>query len=102
MIVWGMWAQGLALLGIGLGVNAVHLSPLAVGIAGSLLLGLGTAMVYPTLLAAVGDVAHPVWRARALSVYRFWRDLGYAVGAFSAGLIADAFGIRWAILAVGV
>lgn len=97
-----MWAQGLALLGIGLGVNAVGLSPLAVGIAGSLLLGLGTAMVYPTLLAAVGDVAHPVWRARALSVYRFWRDLGYAVGAFSAGLIADAFGIRWAILAVGV
>jgi MFS family permease len=102
LIVWGMWAQGLALLGIGLGVDAVGLSPLAVGIAGSLLLGLGTAMVYPALLAAVGDVAHPVWRARALSVYRFWRDLGYAVGALSAGLIADAFGLRWAILAVGV
>ena len=59
---------------------------------GSLLLGLGTAMVYPSLIAAVSDASHPSWRARSLSVYRFWRDLGYAIGALSAGLIADRFG----------
>jgi len=64
---------------------------------GSLLLGLGTAMVYPSLIAAVSDVSHPTWRARSLSVYRFWRDLGYAIGALSAGLIADFFGFAWAI-----
>jgi MFS family permease len=50
----------------------------------------------------VSDVAHPSWRARALSVYRFWRDLGYAIGAVSAGLIADFFGLRWAIVAVAI
>ena len=60
---------------------------------GSVLLGLGTAMVYPSLIAAVSDASHPSWRARSLSVYRFWRDLGYAVGACSAGVIADTLGI---------
>ena len=69
---------------------------------GSLLLGVGTAMVYPSLIAAVSDESHPSWRARSLSVYRFWRDLGYAVGALSAGIIADAWGISWAIGTVGV
>lgn len=64
---------------------------------GSLLLGLGTAMVYPSLIAAVSDASHPTWRARSLSVYRFWRDLGYAIGALAAGLIADFFGLSWAI-----
>jgi len=64
---------------------------------GSLLLGLGTAMVYPSLIAAVSDASHPTWRARSLSVYRFWRDLGYAIGALAAGLIADRFGLSWAI-----
>src|SRR4029078_6156501 len=68
----------------------------------SLLLGVGTAMVYPTLIAAVSDASHPSWRARSLSVYRFWRDLGYAVGALSAGIIADFFGAAWAIDAIGV
>ncbi len=62
-------------------------------IAGSVLLGVGTAMVYPSLIAAVSDASHPTWRARSLSVYRFWRDLGYAVGALSAGVIADLFGL---------
>ena len=66
-------------------------------LAASLLLGLGTAMVYPSLIAAVSDASHPSWRARSLSVYRFWRDLGYAIGALSAGLIADLFGLAWAI-----
>jgi MFS family permease len=54
-------------------------------------------MVYPTLLAASGDVAHPTWRASAVGVYRLWRDLGYAIGAVLAGLIADAFGLQAAI-----
>ena len=63
-------------------------------------LGLGTAMVYPTLLAAIGDVAHPAWRGSAIGVYRLWRDLGYAVGALLAGGLADAFGMGAAILAV--
>jgi MFS family permease len=61
------------------------------------LLGVGTAMVYPTLLAAVGDIAHPGWRASAVGVYRFWRDLGYAMGALLAGLAADAFGLHAAV-----
>ena len=58
-------------------------------------------MVYPSLIAAVSDASHPSWRARSLSVYRFWRDLGYAVGALSAGVIADTLGISWAIGCVG-
>ena len=69
---------------------------------GSILLGLGTAMVYPSLIAAVSDNSHPSWRARSLSVYRFWRDLGYAVGALCAGFIADTLGLSWAIGSVGV
>jgi len=59
--------------------------------------GLGTAMVYPTLLAAITDHAHPTWRASSLGVYRFWRDLGYAVGALLSGLVADAIGLDAAI-----
>ena len=69
---------------------------------GSILLGIGTAMVYPSLIAAVSDNSHPSWRARSLSVYRFWRDLGYAVGALCAGIIADTLGLSWAIGSVGV
>ncbi|MFI7490490.1 MFS transporter [Micromonospora echinaurantiaca] len=70
---------------------------------GAALLGAGTAMVYPTLLAAIGDVAHPAWRARAVGVYRLWRDAGFAVGALTAGLLADLVGIRgatWAVAAL--
>jgi MFS family permease len=58
-------------------------------------------MVYPTLLAAIGDVAHPEWRASSVGVYRLWRDGGYAIGALLAGIVADALGLRWAIGAVG-
>ena len=61
------------------------------------LMGAGTAMVYPTLLAVIGDVAHPTWRARAVGVYRLWRDLGYAAGALVAGITADLLGVRAAI-----
>ena len=59
-------------------------------------------MVYPTLLAAIGDVAHPEWRASAVGVYRLWRDSGYALGALLAGITADLFGLRWAIVIVAL
>jgi MFS family permease len=96
LIVCGMWVQagGLFVTVFGRSFGGWML--------GSILLGLGTAMVYPSLIAAVSDASHPSWRARSLSVYRFWRDLGYAVGAFSAGIVADAFGLSWAIGSVGV
>jgi MFS family permease len=95
LIVGGMWVQA---AGIFLTVAA---RSFGWWLLGSILLGLGTAMVYPALIAAVSDASHPSWRARSLSVYRFWRDMGYAVGALSAGIIADAFGISWAIGSVG-
>jgi MFS family permease len=66
------------------------------------LLGLGTALVYPTLLAAVSDVAHPEWRASAVGVYRLWRDGGYALGALLAGVLADLLGVSWAIGAIAL
>src|SRR6185369_15563612 len=69
---------------------------------GGVFLGLGTAMVYPTLLAAIGDVAHPSGRASAVGVYRLWRDLGYAVGGFVSGIVADALGLRAAIVLVAI
>ena len=94
LIVGGMALQGLALAAI----PGVHGEMVWLGTA--LALGLGTALVYPTLLAAVGDVAHPSWRASAVGVYRLWRDLGYAAGALVAGVIADVAGIPAAILTV--
>jgi len=66
----------------------------------AVILGAGTAMVYPTLLAAIGDVAHPAWRARSVGIYRLWRDGGFAVGALLAGVLADAYGIRTAVWVV--
>ena len=94
LIAGGMWTQAVA---IGL-IAAVHgFWPWA---GGALLLGAGTAMVYPTLLAAIGDVAHPTWRASSVGVYRLWRDGGFAVGALLAGVIADALGMPAAIWAV--
>ncbi len=94
LIVAGMWVQALGIVGIALGDTFAWFA------AGAVLLGLGTAMVYPTLLAAIGDVAHPSWRASAVGVYRLWRDMGYAVGALLAGVIADAFGLSAATLAI--
>jgi MFS family permease len=95
LIVTGMVLQGMALIMLA----AVH------GIAGSAValvgLGIGTALVYPTLIAAVGDVSHPSTRGKAVGVYRLWRDLGYAVGALVAGLLSDALGTAWAITFVG-
>jgi len=91
LIVGGMWVQA-----AGLFLTALT-REFEYWLVGSLLLGIGTAMVYPSLIAAVSDASHPTWRARSLSVYRFWRDLGYAIGALSAGIIADLFGLAWAI-----
>ena len=96
LIVAGMWVQAGGLFA------TVFVRSFGWWMLGSILLGLGTAMVYPSLIAAVSDASHPSWRARSLSVYRFWRDLGYAVGALSAGIVADAFGLSWAIGSVGV
>ena len=92
----GMWVQaaGLALVAIG--------DAFALWASGAVLLGAGTAMVYPTLLAAIGDVAHPSWRARSVGIYRLWRDGGFAVGAVLAGVVADVLGIRTAVWTVAV
>ena len=94
LIVVGMWVQavGIAVVILASGENGFA--------AGAVLLGIGTAMVYPTLLAAIGDVAHPSWRASSVGVYRLWRDLGYAVGAVVAGLSADVLGLRGAMWVV--
>jgi MFS family permease len=90
-----MFVQGIAL------VSMAVVSGLTPWIITATLLGVGTAMVYPTLLAAIGDVAHPSWRGTVMGVYRFWRDLGYAAGALMAGAVADAFGMPSAIATIG-
>jgi MFS family permease len=94
MIASGMWVQALALAMIALGESFV------VWVVAAMLLGAGTAMVYPTLLAAIGDVAHPAWRARSVGVYRLWRDGGFAVGALLAGVVADLLGVSAAVWTV--
>ncbi len=98
LIVWGMVVQaaGHAVIGLGLA------RPFLAGMLGSTLLGIGTAMVYPALLAAVGDAAHPAWRAGAVGVYRTWRDLGYAIGALMAGTVAAVLDLVWAVHVAGV
>lgn len=91
LIVWGMWVQA---AGIALTAMSTSFTGFMMG---GVLLGLGTAMVYPTLLAAIGDVTPTQWRASAVGVYRLWRDLGYAAGALLAGLIADILGASAAV-----
>jgi MFS family permease len=97
LIATGMWIQAG-------GISVVILSGGFLGFAtGGVLLGIGTAMVYPTLLAAIGDVASPAWRASSVGVYRLWRDLGYALGALLAGFIADVLGLAsamWVVAAI--
>ncbi|HVL97793.1 MAG TPA: MFS transporter [Egibacteraceae bacterium] len=94
LIAGGQWTEAAGLLVIASGDTAT------VWAAGSALFGAGTAMAYPTLLAAVGDVAHPSWRGAAIGVYRFWRDIGFAVGAVLAGVLADAYSTTTAIVVV--
>jgi predicted MFS family arabinose efflux permease len=96
LITGGMLLQAVALVGVAV---AGSFLPWA---ASAILLGVGTAMVYPTLLAAVGDVAHPSWRASAVGVYRWWRDAGFAVGAVLAGLVADVAGLEAAVWVMAV
>ena len=95
MIVSGMWLQAIAIGAFVVGQDSLAWT------GGAILLGIGTALVYPTLLAAISDVAHPDWRASAVGVYRLWRDSGFAVGGLAAGLLADAFDIPFAIAVVG-
>ncbi|TQJ92109.1 MFS transporter [Streptomyces sp. SLBN-31] len=98
LIVTGMFVQA-----GGFVLALVLLSrPLAAGILSAVALGLGTAMVYPALIASVSDHAHPSWRANALGTYRFWRDIGYAAGALVAGVLADAFGLNATVVAAAV
>lgn len=96
LIVSGMWVQALGITFTAAG------SAIPTFVAGAALLGLGTAMVYPTLLAAIGDVAEPSWRASAVGIYRLWRDIGYVVGALLAGIAADLFGLYAAVYLIAV
>ncbi|HRI59364.1 MAG TPA: MFS transporter [Saprospiraceae bacterium] len=96
LLLWGMLLQGLALLGLALAGGFVAFTLLLA------LLGWGTAMVYPTFLASIAENTHPFDRAKSLGVFRFWRDMGYAVGALLTGILADAFGIPVSIIAVGL
>jgi len=94
MIVGGMWMQAAGIVLVLLGTSFLAWALAMV------LLGLGTALVYPTLLAAISDVVHPDWRASAVGVYRLWRDGGYASGALIAGIVADLLGVPWAIAGI--
>jgi MFS family permease len=96
LIAWGMWTQAGAIALIAVSTT------FAMWALGAVALGAGTAMVYPTLLAAIGDVAHPRWRASSVGVYRLWRDAGFVVGALLAGTLADVFNFETAIWAVAV
>ncbi len=96
MIMSGMMLQGTAL------ILVPFLHSFAWWAVAMVLLGFGTALVYPTLLAAISDVAHPEWRASAVGVYRLWRDSGYAIGALLAGILATFFGVLWAIIVIGM
>lgn len=96
MLFWGMLLQGITLLLMLYAESFFHFTVL------SIVLGLGTAIVYPTFLAAIADYAHPEQRAESIGVFRLWRDLGYAAGALLTGLLADTLGISWAVGVIGV
>lgn len=95
LLFWGMFLQGIVLLFMAFAEQYVTF------IALSVLLGLGTAIVYPTFLAAMARYTHPQQRPESIGVFRLWRDLGYAIGALLSGVIADSFGIEAAILTIG-
>lgn len=96
MLFWGMFLQGIALLVFPFANTFFHFAAL------SSLLGIGTAMVYPTFLATVAENTHPHDRAKSLGIFRLWRDLGYAIGAILTGIIADFFGINTSIVVIGI
>lgn len=94
MIVAGLWIQAIGILMV------VLVGNFGLWVTAAVLMGLGTALVYPTLLAAISDVAHPTWRASSVGVYRLWRDSGYAIGALLSGILADILGLGWAMGAI--
>jgi len=96
MLFWGMLAQGIAILLIPFFTSFYQLAIIAS------ILGLGTALVYPTFLSAIADATHPHQRAESIGVFRLWRDLGYAIGAILSGIIADLYGVQYAVLTIGV
>ncbi|MER6980827.1 MFS transporter [Streptomyces carpinensis] len=98
LIVYGMLVQA---AGFVLALTLLD-TPLLAGVLSAVLLGLGTAMVYPALIASISDHAHPAWRANALGTYRFWRDIGYAAGDLVAGLLADVLGLDATVVAAAV
>ena len=95
MLFWGMLVQGLALFTMIYATSFFHFALLSV------FLGLGTAIVYPTFLAAIADYSHPKQRAESIGVFRLWRDLGYAIGALLTGILADTLGVYWAVGSIG-
>lgn len=96
LLFWGMLLQGVALVAMG------WASSFSMFVALSSLLGIGTAIVYPTFLAAVSDYTHPDQRPQSIGIFRLWRDLGYAIGAILTGIIADSFGLTAPVLAIGL
>ncbi len=96
MLFWGMLIQGLAI------VAMVYSESFFQFVALGIVLGLGTAIVYPTFLAAIADYTHPQQRAESIGVFRLWRDLGYAIGALVSGIIADTLGIQYSVLLIGI
>jgi MFS family permease len=96
MLFWGMLLQGLAIMAIPFFTGFYQLASIAA------ILGLGTALVYPTFLSAIADVTNPNQRAESIGVFRLWRDLGYAIGAIISGIIADVFGVQYAVVTIGV
>ncbi len=95
MLFWGMLLQGIAITAM-IFANSFTLFALL-----SIVLGIGTAVVYPTFLAAIADYANPEQRANSIGVFRLWRDLGYAIGAILTGVTADIFGTEFAVLLIG-
>ncbi|MGA9298080.1 MAG: MFS transporter, partial [Nitrososphaeraceae archaeon] len=100
---------GMIIQGIGVWIVLLSANSFIGIIIGMSLLGIGTALVYPTLLAAISDIAHPKWRATSLGVYRFWRDLGFVFGAIGIGFIADLSSssiaiqiVAWIAIASGI
>ena len=96
LLFWGMLVQGIAIAGLS------QFTDMSALIVVSVILGIGTALVYPTFLSAIADVAHPEQRAESIGIFRFWRDLGYAAGALISGLAAVLFGVQYAILMIGL
>ncbi|WSA04207.1 MFS transporter [Streptomyces sp. NBC_00841] len=98
LIVYGMLVQA---VGFVLALALLD-RPLLAGVLSAVFLGLGTAMVYPALIASISDHAHPAWRANALGTYRFWRDIGYAAGALVTGILVDPLGLNATVIAAAV